>query len=129
SNNNLFLDAPNTTVNANISLPNARVEFTNSVGTNTGTLSSASGTTVSASEVDVFGNYATVNFAGALNAGTLRFNEPLSANSVSVSNAANVIPILSFVGGETVSNGFVFSTLGALDINGGTLTAGAMTIL
>lgn len=129
STNTLALDAPNTTLNAGISLPNGTLKFTNTPATNTGTLSSASGAAISAGEVDVFGNYATVNLAGQVSATTLRFNEPLSASSISVSNAANTIPILKFVGGETVSGGFAFSTLGALDINGGTLTAGAATIL
>ena len=77
----------------------------------------------------MLGNYATVNFAGIVSAGNLRFNESLAAGSIALSNGANVISTLSFIGGETVSGSFGFSTLGALDIQGGTLTAGAVTIL
>ncbi len=102
----LTLDAPNTTLNAGISLPNGALKFANSSATTNGTISAAGGA-ITAPSVQVVGNYATVNLA----------------------NAANVISTLHFIGGATVSGGFTFSTLGALDLQGGTLSAGAITIL
>jgi len=104
--NTLTLDAPNTMLNAAISLPNGTLEFANSTATTNGAVNGA-GAAITASRVLVDGSYASVN----------------------LSNAGNTASTLSFLGGATVSGGFAFSTLGALDVSAGTLTAGAVTIL
>lgn len=104
--NTLTLDAPNTTLNAGISLPNGTLAFANSSGTTNGTINAAGGA-IAASGVRVRGNYGTVSLA----------------------NGANAVSLLGFVGGANVSGNFLFSTTGALDIQGGTLAAGSATIL
>ena len=80
STNILKLDAPNTTLNAGISLPNGTLEFANSSLTTNGTVDATGGAIVAGS-VHVDGNYATVN----------------------LSNPANDVLTLSFIGGATVS--------------------------
>ncbi len=106
STNILKLDAPNTTLNAGISLPNGTLEFANSSLTTNGTVDATGGAIVAGS-VHVDGNYATVN----------------------LSNPANDVLTLSFIGGATVSGSFAFSSSSFLDLQGGTLQAGAITVL
>jgi len=129
SGNTLVLDAPTIALNAGISVPNSLLQFDNSIGTNNGTLTSAAGATLAALHIKVAGNYATVNFAGALTAGAdLNITSTLTGSTISVSNAANVIPTLSFIGGETINGAFSFATTTALTVMGA-LQAGSATIL
>ena len=85
STNTLTLDAPTTTLNAGISLPNGTLEFANSSLTTNGTVD-ATGGAITAPSVQVVGHYATVNLA----------------------NAANVVSTLHFIGGATLSGSFAF---------------------
>jgi filamentous hemagglutinin family protein len=128
--NNLFFDAPTTTLNAGISLPNGTLEFTNTSGTNGGTLSSVDGATVAANSIQVRGDYATVNLAGAVTAGfDLLIDQPaFTATSIDITNGANAIPNLVLLGGNTLSGDFSLATTGALNVLGA-LQAGGITIL
>lgn len=125
--NSLKLWAPTITANAGISLPNGVLYFmAPSAG---GSLTSAAGAAINVNQVNIDGSYATVTLGGAVTAATLTFEKVIGgATSLNITNSANNISGLQFIGTLNSLTSAAVASSSAMSVSGQATTTGAITL-
>lgn len=135
--NTLTLTAPTITVNASISLPNAKLVFNwpdadiATFSTTAQSVTSASSATITAATLQVAGNYSTVTFNGTVVTNSLQFTEPdFSAFSIAANNSANAISAVSLdPSGSNRSQTIDIESSSAMTLSGNLQNNGTVTFV